>query len=283
MLDKKPPTIHALLSWAVSSLSEQHIPTPRLEAEVLLAHVLGITRSQLLVRLRDGLLEKQKIAYEALITQRAQHMPLQYLTGHAEFMSLDFIVSPACLIPRDDTEILVNAVLKEKKNYAQPIIIDVCTGSGAIAIALQYYWKESKVFASDISEEALKIAKENDYIIKTNIDFRQGDLLQPFIQMEADIIVSNPPYIQDDVILSLMPEVLKEPHLALAGGADGLVFYRRLVQEAKGLLKSEGMLAVEIGSGQGADVYALFQQEGYREIQIFPDFAGLDRAIIGKK
>ncbi|WP_227762574.1 peptide chain release factor N(5)-glutamine methyltransferase [Zhaonella formicivorans] len=309
-----PPTAKKELAWAVPFLHRSGILNARLEAEVLLAHALGWTRAKLLGHLPETIGEAEQRRFREMVKKRAEHYPLQYLTGCREFMSLDFAVNEHVLIPRDDTEILVQAVLGLKRRVPLAAkIVDVGTGSGIIAICLKKFWPEAQVFAVDISEKALKVAKRNAEKHSVEITFVHGDLLQPFLPQRTacttnnqqpttnnynnsqqlttnnyheaggfDIVVSNPPYIPAGNVPHLQPEVTFEPVTALAGGEDGLAFYRRLARESKNVLDRGGWLALEIGSDQGADVKKILASQGFSEIEILDDYANLERVIIGR-
>ncbi|MDS1030352.1 peptide chain release factor N(5)-glutamine methyltransferase [Bacillota bacterium LX-D] len=284
-INNEPPTVKTELSWAVPFLQKSSISSARLEAEVILAYVLSWDRVKLLTNLFSKIDSAKQQSFRKLVGQRATHYPLQYLLGRQEFMSIEFQVNPSVLIPRDDTGILVEEVLKLKgKTPLNSRIVDVGTGSGAIAVALKRFWTEAQVSAVDISAQALEVARENSARAGVKIDFVQGDLLQPFLKENSkfDIIVSNPPYIPTEQLPLLQPEVTYEPHLALDGGTDGLVFYRRLAEEAPKLLASGGWLAMEIGCEQSESVAKLLAGK-FTNIQTFKDYAGLERVVLAKK
>jgi release factor glutamine methyltransferase len=282
---REPLTIKQELEWAVPFLNANHIENPRLEAEVLMAKVLGWERIKVLTHLFDPISETASLGFRNLIQKRATGFPLQYLTGKQEFMSLDFLVTPQVLIPRDDTEVVVETVLNLKALVKPcPAIVDLGTGSGIIAVTLKKHWPQAKVFAVDISSEALAIAKNNAQRHQTEIAFFQGDLLAPFKGKNTfDIIVSNPPYIPRDQIKALQIEVTKEPSLALDGGLDGLDYYHRLAQTAPRYLVQGGWLVVEIGSDQGPDVKAIFEENRFSQVKIVKDYAGRNRVVFGVK
>jgi release factor glutamine methyltransferase len=288
LIDQREPlTIKKELEWAVPflSASNNNIANARLEAEVLMAKVLNWERIKVLAHLLDPISELDSQGFRRLVQKRAKGYPLQYLTGSQEFMSLAFKVSPAVLIPRDDTQILVETVLSLKPQVKpNPSIIDVGTGSGIISVALKKYWPEAKVSAVDISPQALEVAKANAENHQLEIAFYQGDLLTPFQGSHTfDIIVSNPPYIPSRDIKNLQVEVTQEPVLALDGGADGLEFYRRLAKVAPSCLNPRGWLAVEIGFDQGEAVKRIFADNGFESVKVVQDYAGLDRVVYGVK
>lgn len=279
----EPPTVKSELEWAVPFLQQAGISTARLEAEVLLAHFLGWDRGRLMSRIHDQVAGGTRESFRLAVKKRGMRYPLQYLTGHQEFMSLDFLVNSHVLIPRDDTETLVQAVLALKERVpARPAIIDVGTGSGIIAVCLKKYWPEAQLTAADISPEALEVARVNARRNHVDVEFCRSDLLDAFAEPRFHIVVSNPPYISADEMAGLQEELAFEPRLAVYGGEDGLDFYRRLTVKSAGLLLPGGWLAVEIGSKQGITVKKLLELHGYTEIQILQDFASLDRVVLGR-
>ncbi len=236
--------------------------------------------------------------YEALITDRAAHTPLQHLTGEQEFMGLTFLVNENVLVPRQDTETLVEETLKNLHDGMR--ILDLCTGSGCILLSLLQYSNDCVGVGVDLSAEALAVARENYARLREERPemealFLEGDLFDALEREKDqgcdetnsqngryDIIVSNPPYIETDVISMLMPEVREhEPMMALDGGADGLIFYRRITQGVGNYLNRGGMLFFEIGCEQAASVREIMEQAGFREIEVVKDFAGLDRVVYG--
>ena len=282
--------------WGTEQLRKQNIGEDKLDARLLLEYVCGTDRNTLLVHGDREVSEREQERYQLLIEKRAQHVPLQHLTGEQEFMGLTFIVNEHVLVPRQDTEILVEEVMKNLHDGMR--ILDMCTGSGCILLSLLQYSNDCQGVGVDLSAEALKVAEENYARLKAekpemDATFIQSDL---FAAMDValqdqqsgkqgekfDIIVSNPPYIRTDVIDTLMPEVREhEPLMALDGTADGLHFYREITKEAKNYLNRGGMLYYEIGYDQAAEVTAIMQAEGFQEIEVVKDFAGLDRVVYG--
>lgn len=219
--------------------------------------------------------------YQTYLKKRIeQRVPLQYLLGTQDFMGLTFRVSEAVLIPRQDTETLIEEILKEAQGVES--VLDMCTGSGCIAISLAYYMQLQKCVAADISKEALKIAKENGKSLAPMVEFIHSDLFDE-IEGRYDLIVSNPPYIASKECRELMPEVREhEPMLALDGQEDGLHFYRRIVGEAPHYLNPGGYLFFEIGYDQGESVPALMEAAGFSDVRVRKDLAGLDRIVYGR-
>jgi release factor glutamine methyltransferase len=270
-----------LLKWAVTELGVEK----RLEAELLLCHVLNTNRALLMAHDTDELETEQIEMFRALILRRKADEPLQYLLGTANFMGLELLVTPAVLIPRFDTERLVEKALKLLEECEEPIALDVCTGSGAIALALQQYKSKATVYAGDLSGEALSVAMQNNTRCGLAVQFRQGNLLEPFADLtgKLDLLASNPPYITTQEMGELPGDVLQEPRLALWGGNDGLYFYRKITAEAGAMLKPGGWLIFEIGWTQGPAVEQLLKNAGFEQTEIIKDWQGLDRVVCGQK
>lgn len=263
-------------------LRQQGMEDAESTVRILLEEAFGIRRVDMILNPDVHVPEEDVQKYEELLQRLASWEPLAYVLGETEFMGLPFTVSPAVLIPRQDTECLVEWMLEDMAEDAQEEIADICTGSGCIAESVIYYRGGSKAAATDLSEAALQVAKQNaeNLSIADRVDFRQGDLLEALPSGKRyDRIVSNPPYIDSKAMKELLPNVLKEPHMALHGGEDGLIFYRRIAKQAKEFLKPGGMLYFEIGYDQGQSVPAILKQEGYADIQVRKDYAGLDRMV----
>lgn len=266
--------------WKV--LAEAGIEEAALDARLLLEQICGTDRNTLLIHGDREVTEQEQLAYTEAIERRSRRIPLQHITGSQNFMGLDFKVNEHVLVPRQDTEILVEEVLRELQDGMQ--ILDLCTGSGCILISLLYYSNWCHGVGVDISRDALEIARHNGAALlgqEKQFAFVESDL---FAQVEGrfDVIVSNPPYICREVIETLMPEVRDhEPRLALDGGEDGLDFYRRIVAESPAHLNGGGRLYLEIGCDQGDAVQRLLLEQGFREVNIVQDYAGLDRVVYG--
>lgn len=271
-----------LLSEAKDTLTKANVPDADIDAWLLMEHCFSITKSFFFLNRRQIVESKEKIKqYREFIKQRAARIPLQYLTKTQGFMGLEFSVTPAVLIPRQDTETLVETVLSYAKDKPGASLVDVCTGSGCIAVSLAHYGNFAHVVASDISSAALLVAKKNAADNHASVQFFESDLLEQ-VPGRFDMIVSNPPYIEDEVILELEPEVKdNEPMLALSGGKDGLIFYRRLTETAKDHLNPGGALFVEIGYNQWEAVAELFRENGFSKPTLVRDLAGLDRVVWG--
>lgn len=260
-----------------------------LDARLLLEYVCGTNRNDLLVHGERPVEPEQAEKYLEYLTLREKRIPLQHITGEQDFMGLSFRVNEHVLIPRQDTEILVEEVLRELHDGMR--VLDMCTGSGCILISLMHYSNGCVGVGADISEEALDVAKENAKRLlsdgetgindEAEVAFVHSDLFQN-ITGKFDVIVSNPPYIRSDVISTLMPEVKDhEPMQALDGFEDGLFFYRQIVAESRNYLVRGGRLYFEIGHDQGEQVSDLMRNAGFREIEVVKDYAGLDRVVFG--
>lgn len=274
-------TIGRLLQWSESFFRDKGIETPRLDAEVLLSHVLEKPRIYLYVHYDQPLDPEELAAYRGFVRRRAAREPVAYLLGEREFMGITFAVSPAVLVPQPDTETLVGEAEKRLRGTPGARIADVGTGSGAIALSLLYMLPNLTAAAVDISPEALKVARENAACLSLSdrVTFYEGDLLAPLRGQTFDAIVSNPPYIPREDIAALPIEVQAEPRLALDGGVDGLDFYRRLTREAAALLRPGGFLAVEAGRGEAAAISDMARAQGWGEVEIAQDLAGIDRVV----
>lgn len=270
-----------LLERGCMKLQSAGIEEYKIDGWYLLEHVIKRDRSWYFVHMEEEADTEIAQRYEELIHKRSRHIPLQHLTGTAYFMGLEFKVDDNVLIPRQDTEILVEEALKRMEPGDR--ILDMCTGSGCILLSLLYHGKKAVGIGADISEKALLTAQENSRRLGLKAKFIHSDLFAE-VKGTFDLIVSNPPYIPADVIPGLMEEVREyEPRMALDGGRDGLDFYRKIVSSSQGYLKSGGWLLFEIGQEQGLDVSRLMQDAGMEEIEVVQDLAGLDRVVIGRK
>lgn len=265
-------------------LNEAGIEESTLDARLLLEAVCGTDRNDLLVHGEQPVEPETEEKYFGWIGKRAGRIPLQQLTGEQDFMGLTFTVNENVLIPRQDTEILVEEVLKELHDRMR--ILDMCTGSGCILLSLLHYSNDCEGLGVDLSAEALEVAGRNVLKVLTpekaeHAHFLQSDLFEK-VEGKFEIIVSNPPYIASAEVEKLMPEVRDhEPRMALDGTEDGLHFYRRIIEEAGKHLVSSGMLFFEIGYDQGQAVSELMRTEGYCDVQVVQDYAGLDRVVYG--
>ncbi len=279
-------TILELLRWTTDYFQQKEVENPKLTAEVLLAHTLNADRMHLYVHFEQPLQKKERDRFKTLIRQRVQGIPTQYLTGKQEFWSLEFQVAPGVLIPRPETEHLVEAAIKVAAQFSQPAILDIGTGSGIIAICLKKELPAANISASDLSDDALTIARYNTETLLKNgsmIHFQQGDIFEPFKDRSFDMIVSNPPYISAGDYKTLAQEIrAHEPQIALYAGEEGLDIYHRLIPEARTYLRPGGYVLVEIGYGQKESVVGIFQQEGFVIKDTIKDYAGIERVVIAK-
>ena len=271
--------------WGKTRLEVADVPEEALNARLLLEHVCGTRHNDLYVNSERKLTGDEEREYENLIRLRAQRVPLQHLTGHQEFMGLDFIVNRDVLIPRQDTEILVEEALIAVSDSDR--VLDLCTGSGCVLLSLMCYKNNIIGVGSDISVAALKVAKENYERLSDRINgkasFIQSDVYENINGM-FDVILANPPYIKSSDIEQLMPEVRDhDPILALDGGEDGLDIYRRIIEGCDTHLENEGKLIMEIGFDQAQDVMDILEKNYFDDIRIIKDLAGLDRVVYARK
>jgi len=282
-------TVGEILKDAVKMLSaDKGFTSPQLDCEILLAFVLNCTRMDLIFHRDKHLSNEQESMFFSYVQRRLKHEPIGYLTNKKEFMSLDFLVQKGILIPRPETELLVEYIINQYKTIENPHILDLCTGSGAIAVSLAYYLKSSHITAVDKYEICLEVAKKNaqEHVCSERIDWIQADILKQFnIEEKFHCIVSNPPYIRKQVLSSL-PDDVKcfEPEYALDGGQDGLLFYRKITSFAAEHILPGGRLVFEIGYDQGIDVKNMIEEtHAFHTIEILKDYAGLDRMVIATK
>jgi release factor glutamine methyltransferase len=277
-------TVRKILTWTTQHFEKRGVDAPRLTTEVLLAHALKTTRVRLYVDL-DRPLEKTELAtFRALIERRMAGEPTQYLTGVREFYNRPFKVDPRVLIPRPETELLVEAALHKLPKDGPGLALDVCTGSGCIAISLAAERPQATVVATDLSEDACALARENAQAlgVAERLTVLQGNLYAPLpLDARFDVVASNPPYIATAEIPTLSAEVRREPHMALDGGPDGLVLIRKVIAGARRVLKPGGLLAMEIGETQGDAVKALLQAAGYADARVEKDLERRDRLAFG--
>jgi release factor glutamine methyltransferase len=270
---------------AARRLSASGVESAWLDAELLMAAAAGVTRAEILAG--GPVLSSEILArFDAMLARREKREPLAYVVGHKEFYSLDFEVGPAVLIPRPETELAVAAALKAIESMSDPAVIDIGTGSGAIAIAIAANASTARVTATDISADALAIAARNAsrHRVAGRVTFRRADcfeVLDGDSPLERfDLIVSNPPYIDDESIAGLAPEVRGyEPQVALGAGADGATFFRRIASGARAHLQDAGELIVEVGAGQAAAVADILEQAGLRVASVLNDLAGIPRVV----
>ncbi len=275
-------TIEQFIKLAAATLAASTSPTPRLDAEALVMQVCGLTRAQLITRAEDVLAPEQESQLRVLLARRARGEPVAYLTGVREFWSLELQVTPAVLIPRPETELLVEQTLAHIPVDAGLTVADLGTGSGAVALAIAHERPHVKVIATDISEAAIAVATRNaERLGIRNIEFRRGDWLAPLAGHRVDIIVSNPPYIAGNDPHLAGGDLCFEPRAALTPGPEGLEALRRLAPDAAAHLAPAGWLLVEHGYDQAAAVRAIFHEAGLHRVVTHQDLAGLDRVTAG--
>ena len=286
-MKQKTLTLKQLYKVGTVKLAEEGIEEFSLDAWYLLEYVTGVSKAMYFAEPERTVSEENADRYIDCIRQRAAHIPLQHITGEQEFMGYPFYVNEHVLIPRQDTEILVEEAIQVMRPKMK--VLDMCTGSGCIVLSIlkmcreKYYMTDLQGIGADVSEEALKVARENSRRLKVPVTWIQSDLFAKIPEEEKyDVIVSNPPYIETAVIDTLQEEVrLHDPYIALDGKEDGLYFYRRIISEAGKYLKTQGKLMFEIGCDQAEAVEELMKNAGYEQITVKKDLAGLDRVVYG--
>jgi len=284
-------TIVEALQKAAESLSAHNVPDARLDAELLLRHVLGKDRAWLFVHMQDRLDDQAQRSYERIIDRRKLREPLQYITGSQEFWGVPLTVTPDVLIPRPETEFVVEAALKAVSGITTPVIVDLCTGSGCIAISLAKELPKARIFATDRSDRAVHVAQENarQNDVADRIRFLEGDLFEPVEEMDIrgriDVIVTNPPYVRSGDLTTLQPEVRDfEPEMALVAGPEGTEVAERIIHQAPGYLKLGAPLIMEMGIGQTAALRKILEStHKFGSIEIVRDLAGIERVITAER
>lgn len=283
----KENTIAQQLKLATEKLKAAGIDNARLDAEVLLAYVLNSRRLALYVHVAKVLTDEQITRYHNLIKRRLERIPVAYLTGHKEFMGLNFAVTPDVLIPRPDTEVLAQGVIENLYSFKRAIkIADLGTGSGAICVSILKFVENVTAEAVDISKKALEIAQFNaqKFNVEDRINFHVGNLFEPLEGQIFEVIVSNPPYVSEEDFKNIQPEIKNEPKIAFDGGIDGLNFYRKIIKDAPKFLAEDGFLAMELGLNHAEPVRNLLEENGnFSYIQIWKDLAGIERVIAAWK
>ncbi|MBE5927828.1 MAG: peptide chain release factor N(5)-glutamine methyltransferase [Lachnospiraceae bacterium] len=272
-------TIKEMLDMGADTLHKACVNEYKLDAWYLLSYYLGINKSEYYMRMNESVDDLKVAEYMSYISRRAEHEPLQYITGEQEFYGLLFKVNENVLIPRQDTEVLVEYVIGISQGRT---VLDMCTGSGCIAVSIAKCGNAAAVSASDISEDALKVAEYNAKNNQADIEFIHSDIWEN-ITGSYDILVSNPPYITDEEMEELDAEVYAhEPHLALRGGCDGLVCYRKILNGIDGHINDNGVICFEIGCSQAKDIIGLMEENNLSDIHVIKDLAGLDRVVWGR-
>jgi len=283
-------TIQELLNWIAEYLTQKNVDAPRLSAELLLSTVLGLKRIELYTQYNRPVAQEQLDQLRGLVKRAGQHEPVAYLVGKTEFYSIEFEVTPDCLIPRPETELLVQRAIEFLRKRTGPQhVCDLCTGCGVIAVAVAKNVPDARVIATDISEPALSVSARNveKYQLQERIELRHGDLFEPLVpQLDLfDVLVCNPPYVSAAQYEALEKNVRDyEPRLALYAGADGLDLYRRIIEKVDQFLKPDGILLLEIGYRQGDAVRALLEGTGaFAEIRVEKDLQRNDRVVIAQR
>jgi release factor glutamine methyltransferase len=274
-----------LLEWAVTELKAAGVDTPHLDARILLAEAVNLPTKDIYAHPEIIPSSEAIQQFYEWVRRRRHREPLPYIIGKKEFYGLSFEISSSVLIPRPETEVLVETSIRLLKGVPNPTIADIGVGSGAIALSLAYHLKDATIYCTEKSADALKIARRNAARLNVGhkVHFLEGDLLKPLTGKTFDLIVSNPPYIPTTEIDTLQPEITKyEPRQALDGGPDGLLYYRIIVPQSPNYLKNGGWLAVEVGAGQATEVVSLFQIEGFKDIHTVADLAGIERVVVGR-
>ena len=274
-------TIREAITQAASLLENAQIPDPRIDAEIILSHVTGLDRLNMLISGAKELTAEQEQRFSSLLLSRTKREPLQYLLGEQFFYGLRFQVDSRVLIPRQETEELCEWGISHLRSLKKENLtaLDLCTGSGAIAVTLKHECPQVAVTASDLSTDALSLATQNAQANHADVRFLQGDLWEAVKGMTFDLILSNPPYIPTADCDTLQAEVMREPRMALDGGTDGLDFYRRIADEAVAHLNPGGLIAVELGIGEAEDVARLFENAGLTDAVIRKDLYGVARMV----
>jgi len=277
-------TIQRVLTWTSDYFKRKDIDSPRLTAELLLAEVLGCDRVRLYVDFERPLEAGELARYRKLVERRISGEPTHYLLGRRDFFGRTFRVDPRVLVPRPETELVIEAALEKLPEGATVPVLDLCTGSGIIAVTLAAERPDLEVVAVDLSEGALEVARENvRSLVPERVELLQGDLFGPLQDRVFQLIASNPPYVKTETIRELSAEVRHEPQMALDGGPDGLSVVRRIAQEAPGHLLSGGWLILEIGEDQGPAVKAILSEAGFADVAVRPDLARLDRIALARR
>lgn len=278
-------TLSELYRKARSDFLNAEIDSPQYDAMCLIEHFFGVNRAELVVKGDKSPKAEIEAEFLTAVEKRSSGYPLQYILGEWTFMDIPLFVGEGVLIPRDDTEILVREAIKRVRGVENPKIIDLCSGTGAVAIALAKAYPKAEILAVELSDKAFSYLKEN---IKRNacenIKAIKGDvfrLYEEFSDNGFDAVLSNPPYIKTDIIATLAKEVQHEPKLALDGGKDGMIFYNSIIENWKGKVKRNGFIGVEIGEDLTNEIVKLFKENNFEDVYVLKDMAGLDRAVFG--
>lgn len=274
--------LEELIKKSTIKLQKNNIDDYSIKLKIIIEYFFNIPINKIIVYMNKEVSSKENVEFEKILQKVINGIPVQYITNKQEFMGLKFYVDKNVLIPQPDTEILVEHVIEYCNNINYSLkILDLCTGSGAIAISLAKYIKNANIYATDISENAIEIANKNAKINKVGINFIKSDMFENIEEKDFDIIVSNPPYIKTSVISTLSNEVKNEPHIALDGGKDGLKFYNIICEKAEKYMNRNGIIFLEIGYDQKENIMNIFKKK-YREVYCLKDLNNNDRVIIVK-
>ena len=274
--------LEELIKKSTIKLQKNNIDDYSIKLKIIIEYFFNIPINKIIVYMNKEVSSKENVEFEKILQKVINGIPVQYITNKQEFMGLKFYVDKNVLIPQPDTEILVERVIEYCNNINYSLkILDLCTGSGAIAISLAKYIKNANIYATDISENAIEIANKNAKINKVGINFIKSDMFENIEEKDFDIIVSNPPYIKTSVISTLSNEVKNEPHIALDGGKDGLKFYNIICEKAEKYMNRNGIIFLEIGYDQKENIMNIFKKK-YREVYCLKDLNNNDRVIIVK-
>ncbi|MCA9080538.1 MAG: peptide chain release factor N(5)-glutamine methyltransferase [Planctomycetaceae bacterium] len=278
-------TVRKVLDWSIDHFKKNGSDSPRLDAEVLLAHARGCQRIQLYTQYDQPLTDQQRAVMRDLVKRRVNAEPVAYLVGHREFFSLDFVVNRDVFIPRPDTETLVMSALDAARELPQPKILDLCTGSGCVAIAIAVNARKSQVTAVELHPATAKVTRQNieRHGMESRVSLLEGNLFEPLPKgARFDLIVSNPPYVTTGEMAGLDPDVRHEPTRALDGGTDGLDIIRLLIQQAPNHLHDGGWLMLELSPEQAPETMNLFTQRGFQQVGAVNDLSGQARVVQGR-
>ncbi|MGB9587099.1 MAG: peptide chain release factor N(5)-glutamine methyltransferase [Armatimonadota bacterium] len=274
------------MAWAVEELKAAAVDTPILDSRVLLCEATDLSKEQLHAHPETIISPEAAQRFREWVNRRIHREPLAYILGRKEFYGLSFEVSPAVLIPRPETEVLVETGIRLIKDLPKPKVVDIGLGSGAIAISIARQLQSACVYGTETSSEALHISMRNAQrlAITHSVCFLEGNLFDPLAGKLFDLVISNPPYVPSAEIANLQPEVrIYEPRQALDGGPDGLAYYRTMIPQAVHHLNPDGWLAMEVGAGQASEVVGMFTIHGYTDIYTVHDLAGIERVVVGRR
>jgi len=278
-------SVQDLLAKATHLLGQVGVETPLLDAEVMLSEAMGVSRTHLLAHPDCHPSASDVRRFQRWLNKRVKRVPLAYVVGHKEFYGLDFEIRRGVLIPRPETELLVDRTIQVLKGARSPVIAEIGVGSGAVAVACALSIRDARIYATDVSPVAVRMARLNAkrHGVSERVRVMQGDLFEPLANLAFDAVVSNPPYVPTSEIATLQPEIRNyEPREALDGGTDGMACLHRIILEARRYIKPGGFLILEVGNGQAGAIASLMKQHGYIAVQVNRDYAGVERVVNGR-